>query len=68
LKRYTKELHQSGNLLILAGVEPHAIQELDKAELLDQIGRENIFASGAVLQDSLNEALDAAEAWLKKKK
>ena len=68
LKRYTKELHQSGNLLILAGVEPHAMQELDKAELLDQIGKENVFASGSVLQDSLNEALDAAEAWLKKEK
>ena len=68
LKRYTKELHQSGNLLILAGVEPHAMQELDKAGLLDQIGKENVFASGSVLQDSLNEVLDVAEAWLKKEK
>ena len=44
------------------------MQELDKAGLLDQIGKENVFAAGSVLQDSLNEALDAAEAWLKKKK
>jgi SulP family sulfate permease len=62
LQRYSKDLQQSGNLLMLAGVEPHVMQELKKAGLLDQIGKENVFTSGAVLQDSLHEALDAAEA------
>jgi hypothetical protein len=59
-------LRRSGNLLMLAGVEPHVLQELDKAGLLDQIGKENVFAARPVLEDSLNEALDAAEVWLKK--
>ena len=68
LKRYTKELHQSGNLLMLAGVEPHVMQELEKAEMLDQIGRENVFAAQPVLAASLNAALDAAEVWLNRKK
>jgi SulP family sulfate permease len=67
LDRYAKELRQSGNLLMLAGVEPHVIQKLEKAGLLDQIGKENVFAARPVLEASLNEALDAAEEWLKKK-
>jgi hypothetical protein len=44
------------------------VQELARAGLLDLVGRQNVFASESVLQASLNEALDAAEEWLKKKK
>ncbi|MGD8445683.1 MAG: STAS domain-containing protein [Desulfobacterales bacterium] len=68
LGRYAQELRQSGNLLMLAGVEPPVVQELARAGLLDLVGRQNVFASESVLQASLNEALDAAEEWLKKKK
>ena len=68
LRSAIDQLHQSGNLLMLDGVEPHVMQELAKSLLLDQIGKENVFASGSVLQDSLNEALYAAEVWLKKQK
>jgi len=67
VERYARELQQSGNLLMLAGVESHVIQKLEKAGLMDQIGKENVFAARQVLEASLNEALDAAEAWLKKK-
>jgi MFS superfamily sulfate permease-like transporter len=67
LERYASELRGSGNLLMLAGVESHVIQKLEKAGLMDQIGKENVFASGPVLEASLNEAFDAAEEWLKKK-
>ena len=52
---------------MLAGVESHVMQKLEKARLLDLIGKENVFQAGSVLEASLNEALDAAEAWLKKK-
>ena len=67
LKRYASDLRESGNLLMLAGVESHVMQKLEKAGLLDLIGKENVFASGPVLEASLNEVLDAAEEWLKKK-
>ena len=50
---------------MLAGVELHVIQKLEKAGLMDRIGKENVFAAGPVLEASLNEAFDAAEAWLK---
>ena len=53
---------------MLAGVEPHVMQKLDKAGLLYQIGKENIFTARPVLEASLDEALDAAEEWLKKQK
>ncbi|CAB1061572.1 hypothetical protein D1BOALGB6SA_6347 [Olavius sp. associated proteobacterium Delta 1] len=65
LERYATELRRSGNLLMLAGVESHVMQKLEKAGLLDLIGKENVFASGPVLEASLIEALDAAEVWLK---
>ena len=66
LKRYAMDLQQSGNHLMLAGVEPNMMQELKKSGLLDQIGRENVYAAQSVLAASLNEAIDAAEAWLEK--
>ena len=53
---------------MLAGVESHVMQKLEKAGLMAQIGKENVFASRPVLEASLNEALDAAEAWLRKEK
>jgi anti-anti-sigma regulatory factor len=68
LQRYTAELRQSGNLLMLAGVEPHVMQELNKAELTDQIGKENIFEARSILEASLHEALEAAEVWLQNQK
>jgi SulP family sulfate permease len=67
VERYAKDLRQSGNLLMLAGVEAHVMQKLEKAGLLDRIGRGNVFASGSVLENSLHAALDAAEEWIKKK-
>ena len=66
LKSYATDLQQSDNHLMLAGVEPHMMRELEKAGLLDRIGRENIFPAQPVLEASLYEALDAAEAWLEK--
>jgi SulP family sulfate permease len=68
LERYAKELRQSGNLLMLAGVESHVFQKLEKAGLLDHIGIENVFTARPVLEASLDAALDAAELWLKKRK
>ena len=68
LERYATELHRSGNLLMLAGVESNVIQKLEKAGLMDLIGKKNVFAARPVLEESLHEALDAAESWLKKKK
>ena len=67
LERYATELHQSGNLLMLAGVESHVMQELKRAGLLDLIGKENVFAARSVLTASLNDALNAAEVWLQQK-
>jgi hypothetical protein len=58
-------LRHSGNLLMLAGVEPNVVQVLTKAGLNDQIGKENIFETRSVLEASLHDALDAAEVWLR---
>ncbi|CAB1084844.1 Sulfate permease [Olavius algarvensis Delta 1 endosymbiont] len=68
LQRYTTELQRSGNLLMLAGVEPHVMQALDRAGLRDHIGKENVFEARPILEASLSEALDAAEVWLQNRK
>ncbi len=60
LQRYQAELQQGGNRLLLAGVSKAGLKELEKAGLLEQIGRQNIFLASPVLQESLSEALAAA--------
>ena len=44
------------------------MKELERAALLDQIGRENVFAAHTFLESSLDEALDAALKWLQQNK
>jgi SulP family sulfate permease len=40
LERYNADLREGGNLLMLAGVQPKLLEELQKAELVEAIGQE----------------------------
>ena len=48
----------------MAGVQPPLVEELKKAQVLDQIGAENVFEAQTGLGASEDAALEAAEKWL----
>ncbi len=64
IERYLHELHAQDNLLMLADVEERALEQLDDTNLLDQIGRENIFPVEPEYGGALRDAAAAAEAWI----
>ncbi len=64
IERYLHELHAQDNLLMLADVEERALEQLENTNLLDQIGRENVFPVESGYGGALKDAIDAAEAWI----
>jgi sulfate permease, SulP family len=66
LERYARKLHAGGNKLILFGVEPSVRRELDLTGITRLIGTENLFESTSNLGGPLNEALIAANEWVKR--
>jgi len=49
---YSRELRESGNLLLLAGVGPHVFDLLAHTGIIDAIGKENIFPARRVMMAS----------------
>lgn len=66
LARYSRELRQSGNLLLLAGVGRHVFELLVHTGIIDAIGKENIFQAQRVMTASIDEAMMRAQDWLHK--
>jgi SulP family sulfate permease len=64
LQRYARELREGGNLLMVAGVQPHVVEELRKTEVMEIIGKENVFPAEPGYGASLDKALAAAQKWL----
>ena len=62
--RYSRELREDGNLLLLAGVRPRVFELLERTGIIDAIGKENIFPAQRVIMAPLNEAMDRAQEWL----
>jgi len=64
LDRHAGELQAQDSLLMLAGVLPEVINQLEKTGLMRRIGRENVFVEGQVIGQSVLAAWDAAEKWI----
>jgi len=64
IKRYTKALQAQGNLLILAGLNMHVMEQLEDTDLLDLIGAQNVIPAEARFGASLEQALHKAKAWM----
>jgi SulP family sulfate permease len=64
LRRYAEQLRDSGSRLMLAGVDPDVIEQLERTDTIRHIGRENVFVERDGYGESLDTALDAAQAWL----
>jgi SulP family sulfate permease len=64
LERYADDLHAHDSILMLAGVLPKVIDQLQKTGLMQHIGRENIFVEGEIIGQSVLAAWDKAEQWV----
>ena len=64
LQRYALALQARGGMLMLAGVEARAHEQLARTGLLKIIGEKNVFPPTAQLGASVNQAVAAAREWL----
>jgi len=63
IERYTRDLHSAGNTLMLEGMNQHALDQMQRTELLDLVGENNVFIGQPQFFASLREAVAAAENW-----
>jgi SulP family sulfate permease len=63
LDRYARSLQAQDNLLLLAGLNQQVIDQLERTDLLDLIGRENVFLVQPRYRASLEQAVARAQAW-----
>jgi SulP family sulfate permease len=64
LQRYAESLQAHDSKLMLVGVDPAVHKQLAKTGLLSLIGEENIFMATPRLGEAMNQAAQAAYAWL----
>lgn len=66
ISRYAKKLDETGNKLMLATVNEHIMEQLEKTELEGLLGEEDVFVETNILGESVLAAYKAAELWLAK--
>jgi sulfate permease, SulP family len=64
LDRYNQVIQANGGKLMLAGVSPGVMIQLERTGLLDKIGQNNVFRVHEHWGVSAYEAYEAAQAWL----
>jgi SulP family sulfate permease len=64
IERYTRGLKAQGNLIMLTGLNKHVLEQLEKTDLIDLIGEENLFPAEARFGASGKRAIQTAEAWM----
>jgi SulP family sulfate permease len=62
--RYTETLQAQGNLLMLTGLNQHVLEQLEKTDLLELIGNENVFPAEARFGAAVDKAVRAAKDWM----
>lgn len=68
LDRYNQVLQKNGGKLMLAGISPGVMLQLERTGLLDKIGRENVFRVQRQWGVAAYEAYEAAQVWLEQVK
>jgi SulP family sulfate permease len=66
LERYANALKAQGNLLMLTGLNNHVFEQLEKTDLIELIGEENIFPAEPRFGAAVDKAVRAAETWMSK--
>jgi SulP family sulfate permease len=68
IERYTRMLHDQDNLLILSGLKPHVVEQLEDTGLIDLVGPDNIFPAQPQFGVAAKQALARAADWQAKQK
>ena len=64
IERYANQLDEKGNKLILAGINERVMEQLEKTELMELLGEEDLFLVEPRFGAALEKALAAAQAWI----
>jgi SulP family sulfate permease len=64
IKRYTKELEESGNKLKLSGLSSRVLEQLERTGVLATLGNEDIYPATDVMGEATLKAEMDAEAWI----
>jgi sulfate permease, SulP family len=64
LTRYAEQLAGRDSVMMLAGVEPFVLTQMERTGILHTIGRANIFPASEGIGEALLQAVDAAEEWI----
>lgn len=64
LTRYAEQLRGQDSKLILAGVEPYALRQMERTGILQDIGRANIFPASEGIGEALLQAVESGEQWI----
>ena len=68
IKRYSQALLAQENRFMLVGVSQQVLDQLERTDLLDLIGEENIYPSQPIFGAALREALEDADEWIASRK
>lgn len=64
LTRYAEQLGQQDSKLMLAGVEPSVLTQMERVGILQTIGRAAVFPASEGIGEALLQAVEAAEQWI----
>jgi SulP family sulfate permease len=67
LKILVSRMHESGNRVILEGVEPAVMKVLRKSGMVQVVGEQSVFAAQPARQAALDAAVEAGEKWIASK-
>lgn len=65
MKEFAQKLRENDNVLMLAEVEISVKEQLERTGVLEEIGNENIFMANSIVNESINDAVKAANKWIK---
>jgi SulP family sulfate permease len=66
-ERYVNDLRAGGSLLMLADVNPGALDAFRKSGLLEIVGEQNVFPAAQRVLEAEQQAWEAAQQWLASK-
>ncbi len=62
--RYARELQRRESKLMLVGIAPNVLTQMERTGILRTIGRQNVFMATEGVGQALLQAVDAAEEWI----
>ncbi|MGA7279051.1 MAG: SulP family inorganic anion transporter [Desulfocapsaceae bacterium] len=62
--RYAKGLQRRNSKLMLVGIAPNVLEQMERTGILRTIGRQNVFMATEGVGQALLQAVDAAEGWI----